>query len=209
MKSVTKYLIKTGQYQKFTKIAESSALGRYLALKAQKSQLALDNPYHALGAAAATLPLGPAANIPNAIGLPEMYVNNAGIEEDGEAGIKRRRADAFKRNGHFGESFAHGVTSPQRPAAYYGLSSLLGAGVGAGVGALSGGSGGHIAATAGAGAALFPAVMALARGTGQALSDTISTNTSDETNNRARKMLMAHPTATALPFGDVVGAAKS
>ena len=193
------------------KEAESSGMGRYLAMKATGGSTYLDNP----GKAAAGLTLG---NVPyvNLLGTQEMLANRMMGEKE-ERGKKMEKSVNDVNNRTLGENTWHGAKQWAKPMSILGglagagLAAYLstrpetfvrtpppprnplidipvGAALGTGIGALGGG---------------------LAGAAGGLINKAILQNTTKETQQRAIKMKNEHPYLTSLPFGDMIGAANA
>lgn len=193
--------------QRIKQAEDGSRLGAYFASKPAERSYHLDNPGTSLGL---SLLANPAADL---VGIREMLLarmSGKNVKERGEKlddNVDQLKQDGYLRSGHrYGKRFI-------RPGALWG--ALIGGLLGmrsnrqqiwhrqpsarwtnvlahAGVGALGGAAGGYVG------------------GAGLGLADKfIVRHTSDGSRARARKFKAEHPYATALPFGDMVGAALS
>lgn len=186
---------------------DGTRLGAYFASKPAERSYHLNSPHTALGT---TLMANPVADV---VGLREMLLARMAGRTSKERGeklddnVSRLEQDGYLRSGHrYGKRWA-------KPGAVWGaiLGGLIGASLdqdklfrprgqaraintlaGAGAGAIGGAVGGYLGGAP----------------TG-VLDKFIIRHTSAGSKARARKFKSEHPYATALPFGDVVGAALS
>ena len=191
---------------------EAGWLGRYLSMKMNKSQPQFDKPWTNTAIATPNAILNEALPGSGLItGIPtEMAMNRAnlgGTTKDRRANMDKTHNELKQRS--LGGNAAHGAKALMGPMAL--LGALSGAGVGAFIGhnkqddhwnALSGGLAGL-----GAGALGGGAIGGIAGGIGGGVNKLIQENASDESHSRAKKMVAQHPYLTALPFGDMAGAA--
>ena len=192
----------------------SSGVGRYFASKALRTQAISQHPGKAIiGATPGMLPY---AGLPiSLLGGTEMASSRLALGGPEDRNKAYETADKELKENSYGQN-AH-----QLGKSWAGPQAILGGVAGGALGALypwvapNGGTpttADHInSGLAGAGLGLLggAGIGYLSGGAGGLVNKFIANHTSDESRQRAGAMKAKHPYATALPFGDMVGAAKS
>lgn len=172
-------------------LKEASRAGAYFASGAIPREYLNDHP----------VGLGALGGLPYAGGLA------SGVGADIGGGIEAKNTDPFKRLNS--ESYGESTLRRGKSGVKYGLGAgLVSALLGAGLTRFGGNPElENMGKSLMLGGAMMPAATGLAGGVLGAYDKFVASHTSKDSQRAARTMKAEHPLSTALPFGDMVGAA--